>query len=67
LLDVIHPLVRTSFTEELLELAYRNGSQYNGCVRTPFTESGALAEGSGPRTADNHACNHASRPQFSAN
>jgi hypothetical protein len=27
-----------SFTEELLELAYRNGSQCSGCVRTPFTE-----------------------------
>src|SRR5258708_39568610 len=39
-----------SFTEELLELAYRNGSQCTGCVRTPFTEPGALAEGRAPRT-----------------
>jgi hypothetical protein len=28
------------FTEELLELAYRNGLQCNGCVRTPFTDLG---------------------------
>jgi hypothetical protein len=30
-----------SFTEELLELAYRGGSQCNGCIRTPFTEPAA--------------------------
>jgi hypothetical protein len=39
-----------SFTEELLELAYRKGSQCNGCIRTPFTEPDALAEGRGLRT-----------------
>jgi hypothetical protein len=32
----------TSFTEQSLELAYRNGSQCNGYVRPPFTEPGAL-------------------------
>jgi len=35
-------MVWISFTEELLELAYRSGSQCNGCIRTPFTEPGAL-------------------------